>query len=66
MRDRDDTRLATVLYNLAGVRVEQGRYAQADVLYRRSLEIREKAFGAGHPLVAEVRNGDSLFEAEGR
>src|SRR6266446_6823783 len=39
----DDTRLASVLYNLAGVCMEQGRYAQAESLYRRSLEIREKA-----------------------
>ncbi|MGH9718653.1 MAG: tetratricopeptide repeat protein [Bryobacteraceae bacterium] len=52
----DDTRLATVLYNLAGVYLEQGRYAQAEPLYRSSLEIREKAFGSGHPLAAEVWN----------
>jgi len=52
----DDTRLASVLYNLAGVSVEQGRYAQAEPLYRTSLEIREKSFGAAHPLAAEARN----------
>ncbi len=52
----DDVRLASILYNLAGVYVEQGSYAQAVLLYRRSIEIREKKFGTGDRLVAEVWN----------
>ncbi len=33
--------------------VTQGRYAEAEPLYQRSLAIREKALGPEHPHVAE-------------
>ncbi len=51
-----DTRLATILYNLAGIDVEKGRYAEAEPLYRNALAIRERTFGAAHPITAEVAN----------
>ena len=51
-----DPRLATVLYNLAGVHVETGHYFEAEPLYHDALAIREKALGPAHPLLAEVWN----------
>ena len=33
---------------------EQGKYAEAEALYKRALAIREKALGADHPDVAET------------
>ena len=63
----DDTRLASVLYNLAGVYVERGSYTQAEQLYRSSLAIREKVLGARHPMVAEVWNNlGFLYLCQGR
>jgi tetratricopeptide (TPR) repeat protein len=63
----DDPRLASVLYNLAGVYVERGRYEQAEPLYRTSLAIWDKAFGAGHSRQAEVWNNlGFLYLQQGR
>jgi tetratricopeptide (TPR) repeat protein len=63
----DDPRLASVLYNLAGVYVERGRYEQAEALYRTSLAIWDKAFGAGHSRQAEVWNNlGFLYLQQGR
>ncbi len=44
--------MATSLNNLAELYRAQGRYAQAEPLYPRSLAIREKALGPEHPHVA--------------
>ncbi len=45
----------------------QGRYAEAEPLYRRSLEIREKALGPEHPNVATSLNiYAALLRATGR
>ena len=41
------------LDNLARVYGQQGKYADAEGLYKRALAIREKALGADHPDVAE-------------
>ena len=68
-----DTRLATILYNLAGIYVEKERYPDAEPLYRQALAIRERTFGREHPIVAEVWNAlgflllqqKKLGEAEG-
>ncbi len=49
-----DPRLATSLNNLAVLYYAQGKYAQAEPLYQRSLAIREKALGPEHPNVATV------------
>ena len=43
---------ATLMNNLASLYVDLGRYAEAEPLYRRSLEIREKQLGRDHPDVA--------------
>ena len=42
------------LNNLAALYRAQGRYAEAEPLYKRSLAIREKALGPDHPDVASV------------
>jgi tetratricopeptide (TPR) repeat protein len=44
--------VATSLNNLAALYETQGRYAEAEPLYQRSLAIREKALGPEHPSVA--------------
>ena len=48
--------MALTLNNLADVYHSQGKYAEAEGLYRRALAIREKALGAGHPDVAATLN----------
>ena len=45
----DHPTVATRLNNLASLYQSQGRYAKAEPLYRRALEIDEKAFGENHP-----------------
>ena len=47
-----DLRLALSLNDLAFLYGTQGRYADAEPLYKRSLVIREKALGPEHPDVA--------------
>ena len=49
---RDHPALATSLNNLAGLYYRQGRYAEAEPLYQRSLAILQKAHGRDHPDVA--------------
>ena len=46
---------------------DQGRYADAEPLYKRSLAIREKALGPDHPDVAlSLNNLAELYHAQGR
>ncbi len=47
-----DRRLATSLNNLAVLYRAQGKYPEAEPLYKRALAIREKALGPDHPDVA--------------
>ncbi|MFP6869130.1 MAG: tetratricopeptide repeat protein [Nitrospinota bacterium] len=45
----------------------QGRYKEAEPLYLRSLAIREKALGPGHPDVAQsLGNLAARYKAQGR
>ena len=48
----NDPRLGTTLNNLAELYQDQGRYGEAEPLYKRALAIREKALGPEHPDVA--------------
>ena len=48
--------MATGLSNLAALYVARGRYKDAEPLFRRSLAIKEKALGPGHPSVATGLN----------
>jgi len=46
---------------------KQGRYAEAEPLFKRALAIKEKAFGPDHPGVAlGLSNLASLYNAQGR
>ena len=53
--------------NLARLYGSQGRYAEAEPLYKRSLEIREKKLGKDHPDVATALNNlAELYKSQGR
>ena len=55
------------LNNLAALYDKQGRYADAEPLYKRSLAIQEKALGPDHPDVAtSLNNLAVLYQEQGR
>ena len=58
---------ASRLLNQAGVFLkEQGRYREAELLYQRSLAIREQMVGASHPITASVLNNlAELYREQG-
>ena len=59
--------MATSLNNLAVLYRAQGRYAEAEPLYKRSLAIDEKALGPEHPDVGTALNNlAGLYQAQGR
>ena len=63
----NDPRLATSLNNLAELYRAQGKYDQAEPLYKRSLAIREKALGPDHPDVAtSLNNLAALYRKTGQ
>jgi len=63
--DHPDT--ATGLNNLALLYKSQGRYGEAEPLYRRALAIREKASGPDHPDIAQSLNNLALlYRGQGR
>src|SRR5437870_3654763 len=62
----DDPRVARTLNNLASLYHAQGRFAEAEPLYRRSLTIFEKASGPDHPRVGlALSNLANLYQAQG-
>ena len=62
-----DPRLATSLNNLAVLYKTQGKYAEAEQLYKQSLEIREKALGPKHSDVAQsLNNLAEVYRAQGK
>ena len=59
--------MATSLDNLGSLYDSQGKYGDAEPLYRRSLAIREKALGADHPDAAQsLNNLAALYKAQGK
>ena len=63
----DHPDVATSLNNLAELYQAQGRYADAEPLYKRALAIHEKALGPDHPDVAtSLNNLAVLYQAQGR
>ena len=59
--------MATSLNNLATLYQAMGRYAEAEPLFRRGLEIREKQLGEDHPDVAtSLNNLADLYQGHGR
>src|SRR5215831_2077948 len=62
-----DQRLATSLNSLAVLYHVQGKYAEAEPLYKRALGIREKTLGPDHPDVASSLNSlAALYRAQGK
>jgi tetratricopeptide (TPR) repeat protein len=58
---------ASCLNNLAGVVRAQGRYAEAEALYREALEIDRATIGEGHPDYAiDLNNLANVVKAQGR
>jgi tetratricopeptide (TPR) repeat protein len=51
----DHPSVATSLDNLAGLYESQGRYADAEPLFRQALEMCERTLGDGHPHTMMVR-----------
>jgi CHAT domain-containing protein/Flp pilus assembly protein TadD len=63
----DHPSVAMSLNNLALLYQEQGRYADAEPLYKRSLAIRQKTLGPDHPDVATSLNNLAwLYKDQGR
>ena len=52
----DNLALADTLYNLAILRRQQRQFAEAEQLYGRALDIRERKQGPNHPEVATILN----------
>ena len=62
----DHPDVATFLNNLAGLYQAQGRYADAEPLYKRALAMREAALGPDHPDVARaLSNLGLLYKKQG-
>ena len=62
-----DRRFATSLNNLALLYDAQGKYVEAEPLYKRSLAIYEKALGPEHPRVAGSLNYlAALYDSQGK
>ena len=60
-------KVAATLNNLAELYTTQGRYTEAEPLYKRSLTIWEKALGPNHPNVAlSLENIAALYRATNR
>ena len=63
----DDHGDADVLGKLALLNHRQGRHANAEALYLRSLQIREESLGPSHPAVAtSLNNLAQLYRGQGR
>jgi tetratricopeptide (TPR) repeat protein len=66
-RQASPLKLATYGNLLARLYKAQGRYAEAEPLYERSLAIREQQLGANHPDVAtSLNNLAALYDSQGR
>ncbi len=62
-----DRRLGTTLDNLGSLRRAQGKYAEAEQLYKRSWKILLTALGSEHSLVAQsLNNLAGIYQAQGR
>ncbi len=59
--------VAAALHDLASVYVNQKRYADAESLYKRAIEIRQTSFGLEHPSVGTSElNLAGLYALQGR
>jgi hypothetical protein len=59
--------VAASLKDLAGLHCHQGRYADAEPLYKRALTTNERTYGPGHLIVATSLGGVAdLYRIRGR
>jgi len=64
---RSDTTVASMLNTLGKLYYRQAKYAEAEPLFKRALEIREKTLGPHHPDVAiSLSNLGNLYEEQAR
>ena len=62
-----DPRLVANLNKLARLYYAQGKFKQAEPLYRRALEISEMILGPDHPdLAANLSNLAAVYDAQGK
>src|SRR3990172_10615101 len=62
-----DSRLTSTLNNLAVLYHTQGKYSEAEPLYRRALAILEETLGATHPSVGQgLNNLAEMLRAQGK
>ena len=65
--DADPSALATLYHNFGGLEHARGNYEAAEPLARRSVELREQAFGPAHPDAAADRAAlAAIVDALGR
>uniref|UniRef100_UPI0040568F6E tetratricopeptide repeat protein n=1 Tax=Candidatus Electronema sp. TaxID=2698783 RepID=UPI0040568F6E len=66
-KGENSTEFASSLDELAGLYYFQGRYAEAESLYKRSLTIYEQKLGKNHPSVSVTMNSIAmLYRVQGR
>ncbi|WP_130758759.1 tetratricopeptide repeat protein, partial [Microcystis aeruginosa] len=59
--------VAASLNNLAGLYKSQGRYTEAEPLYREALDLRKRLLGDNHPdVAASLNNLAGLYKSQGR
>jgi tetratricopeptide (TPR) repeat protein len=67
MAGHDPIAEARALNQQAGALYQQGRYTEAEPLYKRALAIWEKALGPDHPELAQSLNNLSVvYQDQGR
>src|SRR5262249_48365774 len=64
---KDDRAAAQALHNKAIAHWKQGKYSDAEDLYKRALKIRERALGPHHPDVAHtINNLANVYRVQGK
>jgi tetratricopeptide (TPR) repeat protein len=67
LQDAEHPDIATSINDLAGLYRVQGRYTEAEPLYKQALEMRQKLLGSEHPDIAtSLNNLAALYQAQGR
>lgn len=62
-----DNKVAITCLNLANCLTRQGKYAEAEQLYKRTVDIKEKLYGPlHHELISPLENFAKMLRASGR
>ena len=54
--------VATTLYNMAELYRQQGKYEEAEPLYKRALDILQRTFPNGHPNIDACENNYAIMK----